>query len=188
MQATKVQLHNGSIHSWWCDFPLAWGLDIAFIVVLFALQARLTKCKTFILNVYCSNNTLLQLSCGGDLTVNNVYGLTITGIMQGISVTIQLFSYVQILKACLSHTQTDARSKAINTCLAQLISFVLYEIVTTFTVLSYRFQNIPLNAQQICGMLIFTILPVFNPIIYGMKTRDIRKSFIKVFFKKVAFK
>ncbi|XP_058270278.1 putative gustatory receptor clone PTE03 [Hemibagrus wyckioides] len=159
---------------------LAWGLDIALILVLFSLQARVPKCKTFIFNVYCSNNTLLQLSCGGDLTVNNLYGLAITGIVQGISVTIQLFSYVQILKACLSHTQTDARSKAVNTCLAQLIIFFLYEIVTTFTVLSYRFQNIPLNAQQICGMLIFTILPVFNPIIYGMKTRDIRNSFIIV--------
>ncbi|KAK2831664.1 hypothetical protein Q7C36_016750 [Tachysurus vachellii] len=168
---------------------LAWGLDIALIVVLFALQARVPKCKTFIFNVYCSNNTLLQLSCAGDLTVNNVYGLAITGIVQGISVTIQLFSYVQILRACLSHTQTDARSKAVNTCLGQIIIFVLYEIVTTFTVLSYRFQNIPLNAQQICGMLIFTILPVCNPIIYGMKTRDIRNSFIIVLKKqKVAFK
>ncbi|XP_053095822.1 olfactory receptor 52B2-like [Pangasianodon hypophthalmus] len=167
---------------------LAWSLDIALIVVLFGLQARLPKCKTIIFNVYCSNSALLQLSCAGDLTVNNVYGLAITGVMQGISVTIQLFSYVQILKACLSHTQTNARSKAVNTCSAQIITFLLYEIVSTFTILSYRFQNIPTSAQQICGLMIFTILPVFNPVIYGMKTRDIRNSFIIVLKKqKVAF-
>ncbi|KAI5099224.1 odorant receptor, family F, subfamily 117, member 1, partial [Silurus meridionalis] len=163
---------------------LAWGLAVAVIVVLFSLQARLTKCKTFIFNVYCSNNTLLQLSCAGDLTVNNVYGLAMTGFVQAISVSIQLFSYIQILKACLSNTQFDARSKAVNTCLGQIIVFVMYEIVSTFTVLSYRFQNIPPNAQQICGMLIFTVLPVFNPIIYGMKTRDIRNSFIIVLKKR----
>ncbi|XP_060799518.1 olfactory receptor 51I1-like [Neoarius graeffei] len=168
---------------------LVWGLDIALIVVLFALQARLPKCKTIIFNVYCSNNTLLMLSCGGDLTVNNVYGLAIIGFVQGVSVTFQLFFYLQILKACVFHRQSDARSKAINTCLAQIITFVLFEIITAFTTLSYRFQNIPPTAQKICGMLIFTILPVFNPIIYGMKTRDIRNSFIIVLKKqKVAFK
>ncbi|XP_053363908.1 olfactory receptor 52B2-like [Clarias gariepinus] len=167
---------------------LAWGLDFALIVVLFALQARLPKCKTIIFNVYCSNNTLLQLSCDGDLTVNNVYGLAITGVVQGICVTIQLLSYVQILKVCLLRTQIDARRKAVNTCLAQIIIFVLYEIITTFTVLSYRLQNIPPDAQKICGMLIFTILPVLNPIIYGIKTRDIRNSFIIVFKKQMTFK
>ncbi|XP_060799514.1 olfactory receptor 52B2-like [Neoarius graeffei] len=167
---------------------LAWGLDISMIVVLFALQARFPKCNTIIFNVYCSNSALLSLSCGGDFTVNNVYGLTITGVMQGISVTIQLFSYVQILKACLSHTQTNVRSKAVNTCLAQIITFVLYEIVVIFTIVSYRFQNVPPNARQICGLMIFTILPIINPIIYGMKTRDIRNSFVILLKKqKVAF-
>ncbi|XP_060799521.1 olfactory receptor 51I1-like [Neoarius graeffei] len=168
---------------------LVWGLDIALIVVLFALQARLPKCKTIIFNVYCSNNTLLMLSCGGDLTVNNIYGLAITGFGQGLGVTFQLFFYLRILKACVFHTQSDARSKAINTCLAQIITFVLFEIISAFTILSYRFQNITPTAQKICGMLIFTLLPVFNPIIYGMKTRDIRNSLIIVLKKqKVAFK
>ncbi|KAM9468469.1 olfactory receptor 52N4-like [Clarias gariepinus] len=168
---------------------LTWGFDLLMIVVLFALQARFPKCKTFIFNVYCSNSALLQLSCGGDLTVNNVYGLAVTGLMQGISVSIQLFSYVQILKTCLSHTHIEARSKAVHTCLAQIITFVLYEIVSTITILSYRFQNILPTAQHICGLMIFTILPVVNPIIYGMKTRDIRNTFIIVLKKrKVAFK
>ncbi|XP_046719301.1 olfactory receptor 52B2-like [Silurus meridionalis] len=162
---------------------LIWGLDISMMVVLFALHARFSKCKSFIFNVYCSNNTLLQLSCGGDLTVNNVYGLATVAIAQAISVSVQLFSYIHILKACIFNTHTDARNKAVNTCLGQIIVFLMYEIVSIFTVLSYRFQNIPLNAQQVCGLLIFTILPIFNPIVYGMKTRDIRKSFILVLKK-----
>ncbi|XP_053363506.1 putative gustatory receptor clone PTE03 [Clarias gariepinus] len=163
---------------------LAWGLDIAMVVVLFALQARFLKCKTFIFNVFCDNVSLLQLSCGGDFIVNNIYGLSITGLMQGISVTVQLFSYVQILKVCISHTQTDARSKAVNTCLAQLITFGLYEIVSSITILSYRFQNVPSNTQKICGMLTFTVLPVLNPIVYGIKTRDIKKAFFTLINKR----
>ncbi|KAI5628740.1 odorant receptor, family F, subfamily 117, member 1, partial [Silurus asotus] len=166
-----------------CVIALVWGLDIALIVVLFSLQARFSKCRTFIFNIYCDNVSLLQLSCGGDFTVNNIYGLAITGFMQGISVTVQLFSYIKILKACLPHTQTDARMKAVNTCLAQIITFFLFEIVSSINILLYRFQNIPSNVQKICGILTFTLLPVINPIIYGMKTKDIRKAFFAIIKK-----
>ncbi|XP_058270290.1 putative gustatory receptor clone PTE03 [Hemibagrus wyckioides] len=163
---------------------VAWGLDFLLILVLFALQARFPKCKTFIVNVYCDNASLLQLSCDGDLTVNNIYGLGITGFMQGISMAIQLFSYVQILKACISHTQNEARFKALNTCLAQLISFIMYEIVCTTAILSYRFEYVNPNARKIFGMLIFTFLPVVNPILYGIKIRDVRKAFIVILRKR----
>ncbi|XP_036453488.1 olfactory receptor 52J3-like [Colossoma macropomum] len=171
-----------------CIMSLVWGLDIALVLVLFALQARMPKCKTFIVNVYCNNSALVLLSCGGDTTVNNIYGLAMTGFMQAISVAIQLFSYIQILITCISHAQSEARIKAVNTCLAQIITFCLFEIVSTFTILSYRFQNIPPNAQKLCGMMIFTILPVVNPIIYGMKTKEIRNAFFVMLKKqKVAF-
>ncbi|XP_076833433.1 olfactory receptor 52B2-like [Brachyhypopomus gauderio] len=156
---------------------LAWGLDFALITVLFTLQARLPKCKTFIVNVFCSNLSLVQLSCAGDVTVNNIYGFFVTGFTQAVSVGIQLFSYVQILKTCLSHSQSDAKMKAVNTCSAQIIIFVLFEIVCITAILSYRFQNISPNAQKLCGIMTFTVPPVVNPIIYGMKSKDIRNSF-----------
>ncbi|XP_076833389.1 olfactory receptor 52B2-like [Brachyhypopomus gauderio] len=162
---------------------LAWGLDFALITVLFALQARLPKCKTFIVNVYCDNMSLLQLSCAGDITVNNIYGLVITGFMQVVGVGVQLYSYVQILKTCLTHSQSDAKIKALNTCSAQIITFLLFEIVSTTVILSYRFQNISPNTQKLCGIMAFTVPPVVNPIIYGMKTKDIRNAFTIVFKK-----
>ncbi|XP_076833317.1 olfactory receptor 52B2-like [Brachyhypopomus gauderio] len=163
---------------------LAWGLGFVLVVVMFALQARLPKCKTFIVNVYCSNMTLVQLSCAGDITVNNIYGLVLTGFTQAVSVGVQLFSYLQILKTCLTHSQSDAKIKAVNTCSAQIIIFVLFEIFGTTAILSYRFQNISSNAQKLCGILALTFPPFANPIIYGMKTKDIRNAFIVVLKKK----
>ncbi|XP_035390239.1 putative gustatory receptor clone PTE03 [Electrophorus electricus] len=168
---------------------LAWGTDIALEVMLFALQARLPKCKTYIVNVFCDNMSLVHLSCGGDTTVNNIYGLVVTGFMQVVSVGVQLFSYVQILKTCISHSQSDAKIKAVNTCLAQIITFALFEIVCTTVILSYRLQNVSPNAQKLCGIMTFTVPPVVNPIIYGMHTKDIRIAFLMVLKKiKVTFR
>ncbi len=38
---------------------LAWGLDFVLILVLFSLQSRIVKCKSFITNVYCDNEIQL---------------------------------------------------------------------------------------------------------------------------------
>ncbi|TRY54129.1 hypothetical protein DNTS_031171 [Danionella cerebrum] len=161
----------------------AWGTDFALILVLFSLQARTEKCKSFITNVYCDNPSLLLLSCPGDFTVNNIYGLFITAFMQITSVSIQLFSYTYILITCVKQTHSDSRVKAVNTCVAQILAFILFEIVSSVTVLSYRVPNISANAQRTCSLLIYVILPVVNPILYGMKTKDIRIALLVVLRK-----
>ncbi|XP_029537539.2 olfactory receptor 52J3-like [Oncorhynchus nerka] len=167
----------------------AWGLDMAMVLTLFALQSRVKRCKAYILNIYCDNPSLLRLSCGEDVTANNIYGLAMTAVMQIISVGIQLFSYINILVICIINRQSDTKSKAVNTCVAQLVTFLLFECTSTFVILSYRFQNIPPNTQKLCGMMIYLLLPIINPIIYGMKTKDIRKAFFMVVRKKkIAFK
>lgn len=159
---------------------LAWGLDFVLILVLFSLQSRMVKCKSFITNVYCDNASLLLLSCGGDLTVNNIYGLFITAFIQVSSISIQLFSYTQILITCIKQTHADSKVKALNTCIAQIATFFLFEIVSTVATLSYRIPSISSNAQRICGLMIYTVLPTVNPVIYGMKTKDIRIAFFLV--------
>ncbi len=133
---------------------LAWGLDFVLILVLFSLQSRIVKCKSFISNVYCDNPSLLLLSCGGDLTVNNIYGLFITAFIQISSISIQLFSYTQILITCIKQTHADSKVKALNTCIAQIATFFLFEIVTTIAIMSYRIPSISSNAQKICGLMI----------------------------------
>ncbi|XP_048121229.1 olfactory receptor 52B2-like [Alosa alosa] len=163
---------------------LAWGLDFAIIFVLFLLQTRVQRCTNFIMTVYCSNVSLLNLSCGEDVTINNIYGLIITIFMHVVTITIQLFSYIQILLTCIFNRQSDAKTKAVNTCLAQIIVFLIFEIVSLFTLIAYRLPNISTNARNACGMMIFLILPIVNPVIYGMKTKDIRITFFQLVRKK----
>ncbi|XP_036393621.1 olfactory receptor 52B2-like [Megalops cyprinoides] len=163
---------------------LVWGLDSVLIISLFSLQTRLPRCRNSILNVFCDNPSLLKLTCG-DTTVNNVFGLFNTAIMQIISVSIQVYSYVKILFACLVTRKSDTKNKAINTCLAQLAIFIIFEIVGTFTILSHRFKNVSADLQKIMGMLIFLVPPLLNPIVYGLNTNEVRNTFFKVFKTKV---
>ncbi|XP_036391814.1 olfactory receptor 52B2-like [Megalops cyprinoides] len=162
----------------------AWGLDLILVGGLFFLHIGIPKCKNFISNVYCDNPSLLRLTCGSDLTINNIYGLFITATMQIISVSIQLFSYIHILVTCFLHRQSDAKNKALNTCLAQITVFLLFESVSTIAILSYRFKDVTPNVRKVSGMLIFLVLPVCNPILYGVKTKEIRTTLIMVVKRK----
>lgn len=162
---------------------LAWGVDFVLILILFLLQLRVKKCKDFITAVYCNNVSLLKLSCGEDLTVNNIYGLAITTFINVITISIPLFSYVYILVTVLQNKQSDTKSKALNTCLSQIISSAIFQMVSLFTIISFRLPRVSANLTNATGMMIFLILPVVNPIIYGLKTKDIRTAFLQVLRK-----
>ncbi|XP_028320143.1 olfactory receptor 52J3-like [Gouania willdenowi] len=169
-----------------CIISLVWVVDILFIIVLFSLQARLPRCKSVILSVFCDNPSLLNLTCGNTL-INNIIGLFNTAVMQALSVSIQAFSYVKILFTCLVMRQSEAKTKAVNTCVAQLVILVIFEVTSTFYILSFRFKNVYSDLQKIMGMLIFIVPPLLNPIVYGLYTSEIRNIFLKALKKRVSF-
>ncbi|XP_056139689.1 olfactory receptor 51I2-like [Lampris incognitus] len=163
---------------------LVWGLDFILIVSLFFLHTRLPRCKSSIMNVFCDNPSLLKLACG-ETTVNNIIGLFNTAVIQLISVSVQMFSYVKILLTCMVTRRSETKTKALHTCVAQLVIFIVFEVVGTFTILSHRFKNVSADLQKIMGMLIFLVPPLLNPIVYGLNTREIRRSLLRVLRNKV---
>ncbi|XP_044059224.1 olfactory receptor 52B2-like [Siniperca chuatsi] len=165
-----------------CIISLVWGLDFVLIVSLFSFQTRLPRCKSVIMNVFCDNPSLLKLTCG-NTTVNNIIGLFNTAVIQAVSVSVQAFSYVKILITCVVTRRSEAKMKAVNTCVAQLVILIIFEIVGTFTILSHRFKNVSPDLQKIMGMLIFLVPPLLNPIVYGLYTREIRNTLMTVLKK-----
>ncbi|XP_072547808.1 olfactory receptor 52B2-like [Salminus brasiliensis] len=163
---------------------LVWGLDFALIASLFSLQDKLPRCRTHIMNVFCDNPSLVSLTCANTV-INNVVGLLYTAIMQIISVSIQAFSYIKILLTCLATSRSEAKSKAIKTCVTQLVIFLIFEIVGTFKIISHRFTNVSTDLQKIMGMLIFTVSPFLNPVVYGLNTSEVRNTFLRVLRRKI---
>ncbi|XP_060929652.1 olfactory receptor 1E16-like [Limanda limanda] len=168
-----------------CIICLVWGLDFVLNLSLFCLQTRLPRCRFVVKNVFCDNPSLLKLTCG-NTTVNNIIGLFNTAFMQAVSLSVQAFSYVRILITCVLTRRSEAKSKAVNTCVAQMVLLVIFEITGTFTILSHRFKNTSADLQKIMGMLIFIVPPILNPIVYGLYTSEIRRTLLRVLKKRVS--
>ncbi|XP_036393612.1 olfactory receptor 52K1-like [Megalops cyprinoides] len=163
----------------------AWFFDILLVGALFGLLLRFPFCKTVLGNFYCDNVSLLRLTCATDASVNNIYGLFITGILHGIGLFSVLFSYTWILFTCFSNKDSDSKVKALHTCATHLLVFLIYEFSGIILVLLYRVPGTPPTLQKFMGMSFVIFPPSLNPIIYGVKTKEIRGKLRQTFANRI---
>lgn len=150
-----------------------WLTNVALMSVLFFLLLRLPRCRSELTHPYCDHPSLLALVCA-DVTVNNIYGLLMVAVTQVIANVIIMYTYLQILVACFRSKQPDTKSKALQTCATHLTVFLLLECLGLFTIISYRLKDISPHLRKFMGMSTLIFPPTLNPIIYGLKTKEIR--------------
>lgn len=163
---------------------LLWLLIVLIIAVLFYLLLRLPRCRSVITHTYCDNPSLLSLVCA-NTTINNIYGLLLVAVSQLIANGMIIFTYLQILAACFRSKGSDTKAKALQTCATHLIVFLLLECLGLFTIISYRIQNISPHLRRFIGLSTLIFPPTLNPIIYGLKTKEIREKVMHFFRNKI---
>lgn len=161
-----------------------WLSNLVIICVLFALLLRLPRCRSELTHPYCDNPSLLSLVCA-DTTINNIYGLFLVAFTQVIANGMILYTYLQILVACFRSKRSDTKTKALQTCATHLIVFLLLECLGLFTIISYRIRNISPHLRKFMGVSTLIFPPTLNPIIYGLKTKEIREKVVQFLRNKI---
>nr|XP_023694627.1 olfactory receptor 7G1-like [Paramormyrops kingsleyae] len=164
---------------------LAWLVDILLVGVLFVLTLQYPFCRTALSNYYCDNVSILKLTCAKETTVNNIYGLFITGLLHSIGLSSVFFTYIHILITCFRNRSVESNGKAMHTCATHLLVFLIYEFSGFVIVLCYRIPSMPPSLQKFMAMSFFVIPPCINPIIYGVKTKEIKRKLKLVFANKI---
>ncbi|XP_031153516.1 olfactory receptor 52B2-like [Sander lucioperca] len=163
---------------------VVWVCCLVLIGVLFFLLLRLPRCRSEITHPYCDNPSLLTLVCA-NTTINNIYGLLTVALTQVIANGMILYTYLQILVACFKSKRRDTKAKALQTCATHLFVFLLLECLGLFTIISSRIKNISPQLRSFIGMSTLIFPPTLNPIIYGLKTKEIREKVMYFFRNKI---
>ncbi|XP_060799503.1 olfactory receptor 52B2-like [Neoarius graeffei] len=162
-----------------------WTIDFTVIGLLLALSYRQEICSTRIVDPFCNNPSLMKLICG-DIRLNNYYGLSLTALQHVLTLFIMLFTYIHILITCVSKRQSDAKSKAIQTCGTHLVVYLCAEFISLFVIISHRFENVSHYLRGAFATSFMVFPPFLNPLIYGLKTKEIRQNITFLFNKKIS--
>ncbi|XP_071989536.1 olfactory receptor 4C6-like [Engystomops pustulosus] len=153
---------------------------VTFILVVIGLILtwRLPLCGDSINNVFCDNMSLVVLSCV-DSSVSRLFSASGTILYLCVTIIVTILSYLQIFVVCLKASR-ESRQKAVHTLVTHLLNFSIYLVGFLFVFIRYRLGSIdlPIVIHVFLSVTPIIVPPLFNPLIYGVRTHAIKASVI----------
>ncbi|XP_016070500.1 PREDICTED: olfactory receptor 52I2-like [Miniopterus natalensis] len=150
---------------------------VIFMTPLSWMVSHLLFCGShMVLHSYCEHIAVAKLACT-DPMPSSLYSLIGSSIIVGSDVVFIAASYNLILRAVFSLSSKNAQLKALSTCGSHVVVMALYYLpgMASIYVAWLGQDTVPLHTQVLLADLYLVIPPALNPIIYGLRTKQIRE-------------
>ncbi|XP_058269121.1 olfactory receptor 52K2-like [Hemibagrus wyckioides] len=153
--------------------------NVFLITTMVSWAGKLTFCTTNeIDHCFCEHMALVQLACG-DIYINNALGLLTIFLTITADFILITISYIVILSSVLRSDKSCL--KAFNTCITHIIVMTVSLVFALIAFMSYRIRNKFSPSSRVFMSTMYLLFPsCFNPIIYGIRTKEIREQFLKI--------
>ncbi|XP_045413287.1 olfactory receptor 51V1 [Lemur catta] len=142
-------------------------------------------CRPHILShSFCLHQDLLRLACA-DIRFNSYYALMLVICTLLLDAVLILFSYVLILKQVLTVASQEERHKSFQTCISHICAVLVFYIPVISLTIVHRFgKHLSPMVHVLMGNIYILFPPLMNPIIYSVKTQQIRTRILRLFSSK----
>lgn len=151
----------------------------------FLLQ-RLTYCphKTTLSHSFCFHSDIMNLALA-DIRINVLYGLIVVVATISVDSVLIVLSYFMIFRTVLNLGTKGKRQKALNTCVSHICAVLILFLPMIGLSMIHRYHtSAPAMIKTMVGYIYLIVPPALNPIIYGIKSKQIRKAILKVLIRK----
>ncbi|XP_062053433.1 olfactory receptor 5AS1 [Lepus europaeus] len=144
-----------------------------------SLTFRLPFCGSNVVNhFFCDIPPLLALSCA-DTHINELLLFALCGFIQTSTFVVIFISYYCILITVLSIKSSGSRSKTFSTCASHLLAVTLFYGTLLFTYLRPT-TSYSLDTDKVVAVFYTVVFPMFNPIIYSFRNKDVKNALKKL--------
>nr|XP_008523220.1 PREDICTED: olfactory receptor 51G2-like [Equus przewalskii] len=131
---------------------------------------------------YCLHPDVMKLACA-DTHINSAYGLFVVLSTLGVDSVLIVLSYVLILQTVLFIASKAERLKALNTCVSHICAVLLFYTPMIGLSMIHRFgRRASPGTRVLLSYLHFFTPPVLNPVVYTIKTKQIRLRMLRLFW------
>ncbi|XP_031150941.1 olfactory receptor 6N2-like [Sander lucioperca] len=158
---------------------LAWIVPASQIAVPAGLSAKEKLCSFILKGIFC-NNTVYKLQCviSGARVVRDFIILLNVAL---VPVLFILFTYTRIF-IITYRSSREVRKKAAQTCLPHLIILINFSFLCAYDVIIVGLEpQFPKIVHLIMTLQVILYHPLFNPIMYGLKMKEISKHLKRLF-------
>ncbi|XP_075404753.1 olfactory receptor 52K1-like [Tenrec ecaudatus] len=158
---------------------------VALMTPLPFLLRRFHYCRgPAIAHCYCEHMAVVRLACG-DTRFNNIYGIAVAMFIVVLDLLFVILSYIFILRAVLQLASQEARYKAFGTCVSHIGAILAFYTPVVISSVMHRVARWAAPHVHILLANFYLLFPpMVNPIIYGVKTKQIRERIIGLFLRK----
>ncbi|XP_057707617.1 olfactory receptor 10J5-like [Corythoichthys intestinalis] len=152
---------------------LSWFLPVCLIAAATSINAKQKMCRFVSEGIFC-NNSITKLHCVRSQMLA-VIALLILFNGAFVPVLFILFTYIRIFIAVYRRS-SRAKEKAAETCLPHMIVLIGFCCLGSFDIIMARVDSeLPKRIRLIMTLQMVVWSPLFNPIIYGLRMKNIRK-------------
>ncbi|KAM9557505.1 olfactory receptor 5T17-like [Guaruba guarouba] len=123
---------------------------------------------------YCEITPVLALSCS-DTRVNRSLIFGLGGLVEVVTISAVLASYVFILAAVSRISSAQGRYKAFSTCTSHLAGVTIFH----GSILALNFRpgsDSSLSTDKVFAVFYSLVVPMLNPLIYSLRNREVKNA------------
>ncbi|XP_014418927.2 olfactory receptor 10AG1-like [Camelus ferus] len=126
---------------------------------------------------FCDIPPLLKLACG-DIFVNEIVVYLFAVLLVTVPFLLILSFYMRIISTIMKLPSNTGRTKAFSTCSSHITVVVLFYGSATVTYLKPKSDQY-VGIDKLLSLFYTVLTPLFNPMIYSLRNKDVRKAMRK---------
>ncbi|XP_063288438.1 olfactory receptor 5AR1-like [Pelobates fuscus] len=156
-----------------------WLLGVLEATVFMCLLSQFSFCRSNVINhFFCHVKPLLQISCSATQSMESAIAVSsaLFGFMPLLYIII---TYIIIIATILKIRSSESKRKAFSTCSSHLTVVILTFGLVLGMYLSPE-SSFAMLQDKVFSLLYTLCLPIFNPLIYSLRNKDIKQALQKL--------